>query len=261
MNDISLDGLFASDAAGHSLGFSDDDISLESLFAAEDGGSLRGWDDRDQDEHNESEAALKMLANARIKRDKRGRRGAGRSVADDFEGAQQDAFLLLCDHVSACFEKGYTQQEQYAALQWVFGMQSPTTSRLGVTYITCCRALGIREGVVQARIQYQFSEDRVSLDIERICGLFIQLPPERIIADANYMLGEYAYEPLRWLWSHPGVTTKQLIAEGLKPNDIWILDDNGVLRESGGLWYLTGRNPDKFDVMAKANYRGWSSLF
>lgn len=251
--DITLDALFKSVDSG--------DMSLDDLFTM-DGGGLPGWRDDDEDhEDQDTVNALEKLNGTLKRRSGKGRRGAGRKAAEDYDGAQREAFLMLCDNIAACFEKSRSAQNREDAIQWVFGMESPVLASTGVSFITCCRAMGIREWVVQSRIQFQFSADRISLDLAKICGLFIQLPPERLISEANYMIGEYAYPALRWIWEHPGSDTDAVKESGLSSKELWLLEEHGVLTEAGGLWYLTGRNPGKFDMMGKANYRGWSSLF
>ena len=107
----------------------------------------------------------------------------------------------------ACFSSGVDDYERARALRWVY---TPHEDPPGVTFATCCIALGARPHKLQLRLNYEF--------YLRWRVLVAPLPfdsvplPEELIAELVYAAGEEGLLIAAIIWSWPGIRAAELDA-------------------------------------------------
>jgi hypothetical protein len=169
------------------------------LLAAEDGG--------DGPSADPAESALASLSHLQVPAERRGRL-AGRPPIDEYdfeEGPQREAFKLLRQRVRACFSAGVDDRERARSLRWVY---TPHEDPVGVTFATCCIALGARPHKLQLRLNYEFYLRWWVLD--RALP-FESVPlPEELTGELLFAAGEHGLLITAIIWSWPGIRASDI---------------------------------------------------
>lgn len=166
---------------------------------------------------------------------------------DDFEaGAQQHAFIIIKSFKNDLFGSLTTGTRRWAAIEWFFTRSHDTSD---VTFPLCCEALGARIDVIRLRIQYEFYL-RWWL-MPREFPFHSVSVPSIIDGEIAYVAGEVGRDLATIAWNKPGINTTDLLdAVGYPAISQQALDrlsEKMILSEqTGGNWYLTGRNPHIF---------------
>ncbi len=185
----------------------------------------------------------------------KGRLSIGASLVSEFEDpGQQIAYLLLHDRITGCFVESATKKKQRDSLSWVF---TPDPDEHERTYRECCDVLMVRPWVLQTRVQYQFYIKSMVFN-ERLPTNTVRLP-NLIQAEAAYFGGDEGAVLASVVWACPGIENQDLIKTKVSSRAAQLLEEKGILSESKGRWYMTGRNPLMKQYLKTSI--SWSSLW
>ncbi len=241
--------------AGHPVdpGF---EMDLTSLWETVDSGLLGSNEDfvwrpeADLDEPSDTGPAPHYAPDCNFPVRRRLPPGAGRQLAEDFEDERErGAFLLLCEKLRNCWASEAGERDRSIALDWVFTI----TDQEGPSFDLCCRALGIRPHVVRMRLHFQWY--LAGRRFERPFPFFLVPIPNALEGELLYWGGEEAVVLATRAWRFPGTANIAHTTEEMKL--AWMLEERGFLGETGGGWYVIGRNPQKIHYAS----RGWASLW
>lgn len=179
---------------------------------------------------------------------------------DFLEGAEREAFIRVRKGIRLACNVNSHAKDREAAVNWVFVPSQEDED--GLTFGVCCRALGIRDYLLQVRLQYQFFHSCIMLP-NPLPFLSVTIPPG-ICSEIMYHLGGGVLPIAKDIWDWPGFRADLLKrrhqdtpALDAKLRD---LEARGYIAMSHGFWFFTGRNPDLLTPGQRRSFR-WSQEF
>jgi hypothetical protein len=189
---------------------------------------------------------------------------------DYLEGAERFAFVQIKTAVRQACNVNTSPAKRMTAAEWVFVPDAENDNK--ITFTLCCRALGIREFVLQVRLQYQFY--KASIIYPQPLPFLAVTVPEVLCSEILYYVGERGLMIAKDIWDWPGYRadllkhrhTKTLSEHGVAMTEqeydkaVREMEVNGFIGISHGFWFFTGRNPEMMSATRRRLF-SWSREF
>lgn len=214
-------------------------------------------------------------------------------TAEDFEeGSPRQAFQIIMHYATALLPElayptkrpkniVYSHEKVMQAIRFIFGREEHEgEGREGINFALCCETIGeyVRPDVIRLRFHYEFWLRQLRFQHE--FPFLIDPVPAFIENHAYFLNGKSAAIICDLLWSHPGLNVHELYrrAIDMEPTitlkewekSLVMLDEEYIVSDFVGHWYLTGKNPVRShqdDVAAGRRYLSkygrlnWSAHF
>lgn len=224
--------------------------------------------------------ALDHSATHHVSHTKERKTGLARRTAiteEDFEeGAPRNAYTIIRAQAANLFSKDpRSQKSRPEAIDFFF---TNIDNKEDVTFQLCCDVLDTRPDILRLRIVYEFWLRAVQFSNPMP---FETVPVPDVVVNEVYMIsGDVGLAVARSVWNWPGASSDVIFERcaryGHKDQDIKIaigrMQDEFILSEIIGGWYLTGRNPVMQSMRDQTRFGGkavqmmsqtthWSRLF
>lgn len=180
---------------------------------------------------------------------------------DFLDETEREVFIKVKKAVRAACNVNTPRAERRKAVEWIFVPTAEDRDRL--TFALCCRALGIRDYLLQVRLQYQFYSSCILFQ-EPLPFLAVTVPAV-LASEILYHTGEDGLALAKSIWDCPGYRADVLQRNhaGQVRNflsTLLDLEERGYIAKHHGFWFFTGRNPDLLSPNRRRGF-SWSREF